>query len=137
MIRAVIDTNVLVSALLSRSGNEALILLAVQHGMIRPCFSEPILQEYAAVLARPRLAFPSDEIEALLATLRSKGEPFEPEGSPFRSPDSSDSKLLHCAHAAQADFIVTGNRRHFPDAPYGPTHLVNATALIDRMTLEM
>ena len=54
VIRAVIDTNVLVSGLLSPAGNEALIVLAVHQGMIRACVSEAILQEYAGVLARPK-----------------------------------------------------------------------------------
>ena len=43
MIRAVIDTNVVVSGLLARAGNEALILLAIHQGLARPCFSEEIL----------------------------------------------------------------------------------------------
>jgi putative PIN family toxin of toxin-antitoxin system len=137
VIRAVIDTNVLVSALLSRSGNEALIVLAAHQGMIRPCFSDAILEEYASVLARPKFGFPPDEIAALLAMFRSKGESFDAEESPLASPDPADTKFLHCAHAAQADFIVTGNRRDFPDAPYGATRVVNAAELIDRITLEM
>jgi len=57
VIRAVIDTNVLVSGLLSPAGNEALILLAIHQGLVHPCFSEEILEEYAAVLARPKFAF--------------------------------------------------------------------------------
>jgi putative PIN family toxin of toxin-antitoxin system len=137
VIRAIIDTNVMVSALISPAGNEALIVLAVQQGMIRPCFSEAILQEYAAVLARPRFAFPGDEIAALLAMFRSKGEFFHPDDSPAHSPDPADTKFLHCAQAAQADFIVTGNKRDFPESPYGPTRVVNATELLDRITLEM
>jgi uncharacterized protein len=58
VIRAVIDTNVVVSGLLSPAGNEALILLAIHQGLVRPCFSEEILEEYAGVLARPKFAFP-------------------------------------------------------------------------------
>jgi hypothetical protein len=36
-----------------------------------------------------------------------------------------------------ADFIVTGNKRDFPDGPYGPTRVVSAGELLDRITLEM
>ena len=46
-------------------------------------------------------------------------------------------KFLHCAQAARADFIVTGNKRDFPDGPYGPTRVVSAGELLDRITLEM
>jgi putative PIN family toxin of toxin-antitoxin system len=72
VIRAVIDTNVLVSGLLSASGNEALIILAVHQGLVRPCLSEAIIAEYAKVLARPKFSFPPDEVEALIAMLRRK-----------------------------------------------------------------
>ena len=78
MIRAVIDTNVLVSGLLSPAGNEALIVLAIHQGFVRPCLSEPIIAEYAAVLARPKFAFPPEEIEAVLAMLQNTGEIFHP-----------------------------------------------------------
>jgi putative PIN family toxin of toxin-antitoxin system len=81
VIRAVVDTNVLVSGLLSPSGNEALIILAIHQGLLRPCLSEEIIDEYAGVLARPKFAFPPDEIEALIAMLRGNGELFQAEQS--------------------------------------------------------
>ena len=137
MIRAIIDTNVLVSGLISPAGNEALIVLAIHQGFVRPCLSEAIIAEYAAVLARPKFAFPPEEIEAVLAMLQRKGEIFRPEESPVVSPDPTDTKFLHCAQASMADFIVTGNKRDFPDGPYGPTRVVSAGELLDRITLEM
>ena len=137
MILAVIDTNVLVSGLLSPTGNEALILLAIHQGLVRPCFSEDIIEEYAAVLARPKFAFPPGDIAAALSMFRSKGELFLPDVSAAVSSDPADTKFLHCAQAAQADYIVTGNRRDFPDASYGVTRVVNAGELLDRITLEI
>jgi uncharacterized protein len=137
VIRAVIDTNVLVSGLLSPAGNEALIVLAIHQGFVRPCLSEAIIAEYAAVLARPKFAFPPEEIEAVLAMLRGKGEIFRPEEFPVVSPDPADTKFLHCAQAARADFVVTGNKRDFPDGSYGSARVVSAGELLDRITLEM
>jgi uncharacterized protein len=137
VIRAVIDTNVLVSGLLSPAGNEALILLAVHQGLVRPFFSAEILEEYAAVLARPKFAFPPDEIEAALAMFRSKGELVVPDASAAVSSDPADTKFLHCAEAAQADFLVTGSTRDFPDGPYGPTRVVNAGELLGRIAFEI
>ncbi len=66
MIRAVIDTNVLVSALISPSCNEALLILAVRQEIMQACFSEAILPEYAEGLARPKFSFPPYEISALM-----------------------------------------------------------------------
>jgi putative PIN family toxin of toxin-antitoxin system len=62
VIRAVIDTNVLVSAMISPSGNEALLLLAVRQGFVKPCFSDEILEEYSGVLARRRFGFAADSL---------------------------------------------------------------------------
>src|SRR5712671_5716756 len=95
---------------LSPRGNEALILLAIHQGLVHPCFSEEILEEYAAVLARPKFSFPPDEIAAVLAMFRSQGELFQPDLSAAVSSDPADTKFLHCAQAAQADYLVTGNK---------------------------
>jgi len=137
VIRAVIDTNVLVSGLLSQKGNEALVILAIHHGFLRPCFSEAIVQEYAAVLARPKFRFPAEDIAALLGVITGKGERFNPGIFTIVSPDDADTKFLHCALEAGADFIVTGNRRDFPDGPYGTAHVVNAGELLERITQDI
>lgn len=137
MIRAVIDTNVLVSGLLSPRGNEALILLAVHHGLVRPSVSEAILQEYAEVLARPKFAFPPDEIAAVIAMFRERGELIQPEGDPPKLPDAEDSEFLHCAATARAEYLVTGNKRHFPADACGEVRIVSAGELLERIALEI
>jgi hypothetical protein len=65
----------------SPAGDEALILLAIHQGLVHPCFSEDILEEYAAVLARAKFAFPPDEIAAVLAMFHNQGELFQPDVS--------------------------------------------------------
>ncbi len=137
MIRAVIDTNVLVSGLLSPSGNEALILLAIQQGLIKPCWSENICDEYAQVLARVKFSFPVKQIDAVLRMFRDHGDCVSPIGNVTTLPDLSDMKFLHCAETARAEFIVTGNKRDFPDAPYGDIQIVSAGELLDRITREI
>jgi uncharacterized protein len=137
VIRAVIDTNVLVSGLLSPAGNEALILLAVHQGLVHPCFSEEILEEYAAVLARPKFAFPPDEIAALLANVLPTGRTLPPGWFGAASTDPAETKFLQCAEAAQADYIVTGNKHHFPESAYGVIRVVSAGELLDRITQEI
>jgi predicted nucleic acid-binding protein len=101
------------------------------------CFSEDILEEYASVLARPKFAFPPDEIAAVLAMFHNQGELFQPDVSGPVSSDPADTKFLHCAQAAQADYIVTGNKRDFPDAPYGVTRVLSAGELLDQITFEI
>ena len=131
MIRAVIDTNVLVSALISPFGNPALCVAAIQHGRIAPCFSMAMLAEYEEVLARPRFSFARDEIDGLIGLLRAKGLLFDPIPAPGASPDPKDAGFIACALAADADFLVTGNKRHFPAESCGRTAVVSARELLE------
>jgi uncharacterized protein len=137
VIRAVIDTNVLVSGLLSPAGNEAIVLLAIRQELVRPCFSAEIMAEYAEVIARPKFPFGAEEIAAALAMFRERGELIRPAGPAPALPDADDGKFLHCAEASQAEYIVTGNKRHFPQAVCGAIRVVSAGELLDRITLEI
>jgi putative PIN family toxin of toxin-antitoxin system len=136
MIRAVIDTNVIVSALISPSGNEALLLLAVKQGLVRPCFSPAVLQEYSEVLARPKFSFSPDEIAALLELLQSQGDLLHPASLSGISPDPEDDKFIACALAGYADFLVTGNKKDFPTDQLGTTRAVTSAELLNLITLE-
>jgi uncharacterized protein len=137
VIRAVIDTNVLVSALISPSGNEALVLLAVKQGLVRPCVSPAVLKEYSAVLARPKFAFSPDEITALIDLLQDQGDLLHPAPLSGMSPDPEDDKFIACALTAQADFVVTGNKKDFPKHQLGVTLVVSAGELLNLIALEL
>lgn len=132
MIRTVLDTNVLVSALISPFGNEAQALDAVQERRITPCLSNSILEEYAEVLARPKFGFAWDEIQGLVGLLKLNGLLFEPAPLTGASPDPGDEKFIECALDADAEFIVTGNKRHFPEKSCGRAKVVSA-----RETMEL
>jgi putative PIN family toxin of toxin-antitoxin system len=131
MMRVVLDTNVLVSALISPFGNEAQALDAVQKGRIIPCLSPSILMEYAEVLARPKFGFARDEIDGLIGLLKSKGLLFEPASAAGASPDSGDDHFIACALEARAELIVTGNKRHFPAEACGRAKVVSARELVE------
>jgi uncharacterized protein len=137
VIRAVIDANVLVLGLLSPAGNEALIVLAIHQGLIRPCFSDAMMQEYADVLARPKFSFEPDAIAAALAMVRDNGELVVARTVARDLPDPDDAKFVHCAETAQAQYLVTGNKRHFPPEACGTVRVVSAGELLDRITLEI
>jgi predicted nucleic acid-binding protein len=89
------------------------------------------------VLAQQRFAFAPDEIDAVLAMFRQQGEFFHPTASTAASADPGDTKFMQCAEAAQADYIGTGNKRHFPEPASGVTSIVSAGELLDRITLEI
>ena len=130
MIRAVIDTNVLVSALLSPSGNEAFIVLGLTQRLLAASYSEEMMQEYSEVLARSKFSFPPDQISALMRLIREQGERVVPETVPENLPDPSDQKFLSCAITAAVDFIVTGNKRHFPREFCGGIPVAGAAELL-------
>jgi uncharacterized protein len=109
VIRVVIDTNVVVSALIASTGNEALLLLAITQNLLRPCYSDGIFEEYAEVLRRPKFGFSSNEVQAVLRLLREHGSLVNPSSWPRVSVDPEDDKFIACASAAKAHFLVTGS----------------------------
>jgi putative PIN family toxin of toxin-antitoxin system len=137
VIRAVVDTNVLVSAMISAEGNEALLVLAANQGLVVPCFSDEILKEYSEVLLRPRFAFPIDEVDALLGLFLRRGQRVSPAPIERVSPDPDDDKFIACAVSGKADFLVTGNKRHFQRTDRMAAKVVNAAELLEVITLEL
>lgn len=113
-MRVVLDTNVLVSGLISPNGPPAEILRLLETRPIVPCFSESILGEYREVLARPVFRFPPDRVKSLLQLFFAVGELLAAEPVFGEFPDPKDAVFLEVALAAHADFLVTGNLRHFP-----------------------
>jgi putative PIN family toxin of toxin-antitoxin system len=133
MTRAVLDTNVVVSALLSPFGNEAQVLGAVLSGHIVPCMTREILAEYAEVLARPKFGFSRAETESLTEALRAKGAIVRPGKIGATSPDPGDVPFIVCAIAANATYLVTGNKRHFPEPFYGKARVVSAREMMNAL----
>ena len=111
--RVVLDTNVLVSALLTGSGNPNTLLRAVLSGQVTPVYSANIMAEYRAVLARPRFGFDTRDIADLLAFIEAFGEPTNPTPSDVPLLDESDRPFLDAGQATGA-VVVTGNTKHFP-----------------------
>jgi len=118
MISVVLDTNIVISAALRAGGlPEAVFNLAI-NGVIQLCVSEAILAEYEEVLHRDRLAIPPEKVATALARIREKGSLLTPTDKvdPAACPgDPDDLIFLECAQAAAADYLITGNRKHFPD----------------------
>ena len=94
-----------------------MLILAIQTDVIVPCLSKAVMDEYQQVLTRPKFKFKPARIASVLEVFRDKGHMFESTATPFVSPDPTDTKSLQCAFAALADFLVTGNRRHYPASP--------------------
>lgn len=125
-MRVVIDTNVLVSGLLSPRGVAAQIVHLVSSAELTVCRDERILGEYESVLGRPEFPFfRTSEVAALLEQIRRRGEtvPAKPLAISLRH--ASDRPFVEVAIAANVQYLVTGNRRHFPRKAPGGLRIVS------------
>jgi|SRR5580658_2964289 putative PIN family toxin of toxin-antitoxin system len=112
--RLVIDTNVLVSAALKPDGLQRTIFLLAITKPARLYVSAPILQEYADVLSRAELGIRKGLRLQLLQLIRNHSYMVEPSHSLAVTADPDDNIFVECADAARADYLITGNRKHFP-----------------------
>lgn len=127
----VVDTNVIVSAILKPAGLESEIVRLVAIRQIALRASIAIFQEYEEVLARPKFSkIQSDRIARLLGLLRNEAEMVAVSRRLTVCPDESDNRFLECAEAAAADFLITGNKRHFPSL-WKSTRVVNAREFLN------
>jgi len=117
MRRVVIDTNVLVSAMLSPRGNAAAILGMAADGLLTPIYCQKILDEYEDVLARPHFGFSRTLIGEALDMFSLFGVPVDPQKSDFPMVDESDRVFYDAAVAGAAE-LITGNLKHYPVKPF-------------------
>ena len=119
---AVVDTNVLVSAMLKiqsipgQIANEALL------GDLIPLLSDEILAEYREVLARPKFKFNQDNVEMLIEGIIDRGIFMDAVPIDELLPDSKDIVFYGVVMGGRTQldeaYIVTGNIKHFPVKPY-------------------
>jgi uncharacterized protein len=113
-LRLVLDTNILVSAALKPQGLQRTVLVLALTRPARLYISRPILEEYQQVLARPRFQIRKSRQQQFLQLLKNRAHWIEPSRRLDVTPDPADNIFLECAEAARADYLVTGNMRHFP-----------------------
>jgi putative PIN family toxin of toxin-antitoxin system len=113
-LRLVIDTNVLVSAALKPDGLQRTTFLLAITRPGRLYISTPVLEEYAEVLSRPELSIRRGLRLQLLQLIKNHGHLVAPSRRIEVTSDPDDNIFVECADAARADFLITGNRRHFP-----------------------
>ena len=130
MIRVAIDTSVVVSANISDEGLPASILDLAAPERIQMIVSESILAEYDEVLRRPRLKLEANKIENSMAVIRKTSLAVKPKKTVKKSPHESDNRFYECAEAGKANFLITGNTRHFPKAHKG-TQIVTPREFIE------
>ena len=119
MIYAVIDTNVLVSALFTSNVEAATVkvLDALFQKKIIPLNNEDIYEEYVEVLNRPKFHFPRTIVNKYLKAIRDLGVKAERVRSQENFLDMDDIVFYEVAMSKEDAYLVTGNTKHFPKSP--------------------
>ena len=113
-MRIVLDTNILVSGLLSPYGNSAAIIRLVSSTDCTLCFDSRILSEYKEVLHRPKFQFSAEKVEIFLKHIEYCGKFVSSKPLKINLPDPDDNIFLEVAIAGNVQFLITGNLSHFP-----------------------
>ena len=134
MIRVVIDTNVVISALLAPEGFEDRVLKLALHRYIQLYVSAPILDEYGRVLHSAKFRFTKAQINRIIRGIREAANQIHPMRRLTKCHHEQDNRFLECAEAAGADFLVTGNARHFP-RQYKTIEVVSSRRLVELLAI--
>jgi len=132
MVRVVVDTNILVSALINRGKPQRLVLkLLEEHTVI---LSRQMLAELADVLTRDKFIVKTSRVERFLAILVRKSKIVTP-SSRFKviSEDPDDDVVLNTAYAGKAEYIVTGDRHLLALKEFKRTKIVTVTQIIESL----
>ena len=118
-VYAVIDTNVIVSSILSSRHDSATVLIRehILDGDIIPLFNEEIIAEYNDVLSRPKFGFPTQLVKDLLASIVTLGLFMDRVNTDEDFPDPKDAVFYEVAMSKEDSYLVTGNVKHFPRNP--------------------
>lgn len=131
-MRIVLDTNVLVSGLLSPQGPPGRIVALVAAGELTVCHDARILVEYADVLHRQRFGFTPARVDLLLHQVLAEGERTTALPLELALPDADDEPFLEVALAAGCS-LVTGNLRHFPADRRGGARVLSPAELLEEI----
>jgi putative PIN family toxin of toxin-antitoxin system len=125
MQKVILDTNVVVSALIQK--NYPYIIEHCIDGNAVICLSDSLLQEYIEVFNRPKFSRFTDfkaNADFMITRLSEIAQMYETKIKENLIEDDADNRLLELAHSCQADFIITGNTKDFNMNYYGDTKIV-------------
>ena len=132
-LRLVIDTNVVISAALKPDGLQRTVLLLALTKPARWYISDPIIREYDLVLSRPELRIRKGLRLQFLQLITNRTSTIVPSNLPVVTPDPADNIFIECADAARADYLITGNQRHFPKF-WKNTKVISSREFLDVIT---
>ena len=117
MYKVVIDTNILISSRISKSGNPVKIMNLIINKKIKLCYNSKILEEYERVLAYKKFNFSTKSQKLIIRNIKKIGDIIIPSSGTIPLPDESDRIFYDTAKAADA-YLITGNIKHYPEEPH-------------------
>ena len=126
-MKVVIDTNVVVSAILRDRLPEAVIRFVLDHSELVWVATDEILSEYFDVLARPKFSLPAEILDQWTALLRSRIAMVGVVPPVDFPRDPADAKFLACAMAVEAEYLISGDRDLTSACKVGSTTIITAT----------
>ena len=136
MTKVVLDTNVLISAIVY-GGNPRIILEAALAGSIELCISEAIIGEVQAVLGRPQFGLSAQFVHNTVAELASLSRWVTPETHfDLIKEDPTDNLVLDCAVTAEADYLVSGDGHLLHLGACGKVRIVNPQEFVQILVNE-
>ena len=127
----VLDTNVLVSGLISAKGPPGRLIDAILARRLQIAFDDRILQEYKAVLARPKFQFKPADVTAFWEILPFQYHRVAMPVEDLQASDPDDTKFLEVATATESKTLVTGNARHYPEKSRGEVIILTPAEAFD------
>ncbi len=115
-MRVVIDTNVIVSGLINPHGSPARIVNMLLSQEITILFDNRILEEYSDVLSRKEFDFSKEIIQAIMEYIKTNGEFIPALLAKIKFADIGDKPFYEVALTGKADYLITGNKKHFPQS---------------------
>ena len=113
-MKIVLDTNVLVSGLLTPFGTSGEIVRMVSAGKFFLLYDSRILLEYQEILYRSKFQFNKENVDLLLDYIKKNGQAAPTSPLKKRLPDPDDAPFLEVAIGGKAEYLVTGNKAHYP-----------------------
>jgi len=131
MVKVVLDTNVIISGLTFIGGKPAEILILAVYGRIKNFTSNHIIEETRNTLIR-KFSWTKSEVEAAVLWLKTCSQVVNPRDHiSIITQDEPDNRIIECAHDANADYIVTGDRHLLDLEIYQGISIVNPAAFLE------
>lgn len=134
-MRVVFDTNIYISAFITPGGRGECALLAAVGGRFRLCTSIPILTETARKL-KDKFAWDRGHATEAVQHIATVAEVIRPRRRLAVLTDDPDNRILECAQASHADFIVTGDKHLLRLARFGGSLIVTLADFLELLPRE-